>query len=421
MLRPIGTLHPPLYIPEGTILVGGAVRDLLLGRRPLDLDLLAKDPERSAQEAALHLSGQAFPLDEERRLYRVVARGLTLDFAPLEDLEKDLLSRDFRLNALALVGNLVLGPLGAAEDLRKRRLEPVREENLYQDALRSLRGVRLAVTLSLGLGPNARGMLLKHAQHLQAHPEAHPAPERVQAELEKILLSSRAAYGFWLLKRLGLLQVYLPELAETQGVKQLGRHFLGVFDHSLSVLFHLLWLYPRAPLALRLAALFHDLGKALTQTWDAAQARYRFPGHEREGARLAETLLVRLRFPKKVVERTKALILAHMHPFPPTPRAKQRFFLKHQDLLPDLLYLQAADRLARQKGEAEAWALQGLIQEFHAKPPPRKPLLSGEEVMALLGLPPGPAVGRALRQLLLAQAEGRVKDKEEAMDFLRGL
>ncbi|MER3603796.1 MAG: poly(A) polymerase, partial [Thermus sp.] len=71
MLRPIGTLHPPLYIPEGTILVGGAVRDLLLGRRPLDLDLLAKDPERSAQEAALHLSGQAFPLDEERRLYRV--------------------------------------------------------------------------------------------------------------------------------------------------------------------------------------------------------------------------------------------------------------------------------------------------------------------------------------------------------------
>ena len=419
MLRPVGTLHPPLYIPQKAVLVGGAVRDLLLGRKPLDLDLLAKDPKGQAEEAASRLGGRFFPLDEERGLYRVVAGGLTLDFAPLLDLEKDLLSRDFRLNAMALVNGVVLGPFGVERDLKERRLQVIREENLYQDSLRSLRGVRLAVTLGLGLGPASREMLKRHAHHLQAHPEAQPAPERVQSELERILLSPRAAYGFWLMERLGLLQVYLPELARTKRVEQLGRHFLDVFDHSLCVLFHLLFLKPDAPLALRLAALLHDLGKATTQSWDEVKGRYRFLGHERESARLAEALLLRLRFPKKIVERTEALILAHMHL--PSPKAKRRFFLKHKDLLPDLLYLQAADRLARMGGEAEAAPLLELAEEFLTAPPPQKPLLTGEEVMALLGLSPGPEVGRALRRLLLAQAEGKVKSKEEAEAFLKGL
>jgi poly(A) polymerase len=395
------------------------VRDLLLGRRPTDLDLLAKDPEKAAQEAAFRLSGRLFPLDEERRLYRVVTpRRLTLDFAPLEDLEEDLLSRDFRLNALALSGRLVLGPFGAREDLKGRRLEPVREENLYQDHLRSLRGVRLSTTLGLGLGPGARAALARHARHLQAHPEDRPAPERVGSELERLLLSPRAAHGFLLMDRLGLLEVYLPELARTRGVPQLGRHFLDVLDHSLSVLFHLLWLYPQAPLALRLAALLHDLGKATTGVWDEEKGRYRFLGHEKESARLAEVLLLRLRFPKKVVERVKALVLAHMHAPPSTPRGLRRFFLRRSDLLPDLLYLQAADRLARLEGEREAWALLELAEAFRTAPPPSRPLLSGEEVMALLGLSPGPEVGRALRRLLLAQAEGRVTSKEEARAFL---
>ncbi|MGQ9510311.1 MAG: HD domain-containing protein [Thermaceae bacterium] len=417
MLRPIRALHPPFYIPKGALLVGGAVRDLLLGRRPLDLDFLAEDPEGIAQKTAQELGGRAFPLSEERGQYRVAVQGMTLDFAPLpKRLEEDLLGRDFRINALVLVKGIALGLPKVEEDLEKRRLEPVREENLYQDSLRSLRGVRLSVTLGLGLGKEARAALARHAVHLLAHPEEKPAPERVESELTRILLSPRAAYGVWLMERLGLLEVYLEELAETRGIDRLGRHFLDVFHHSLSVLFHLTWLYPKAPLELRLAALLHDVGKAKTQAWDEGKKRYR-----RESAKLAEALLLRLRFPKRTVKRVTTLILAHMHPLPQTPRLERRFFLRYKDLLPDLLYLQAADRFGRKEGEAEGWAFLELAKRFLQEPPPRKPLLSGEEVMALLSLHPGPEVGRVLNGLLLAQAEGRVKNREDALAFLEKL
>ena len=360
-----------------------------------------------------------FPLDPKRGHYRLVVGERTLDFTPLEGrLEEDLLRRDYRVNALLWKGGAVFGLKGVEEDLRRRLLVPVREENLYQDHLRSLRGVRLAATLGFGLPQRTREALGRHARFLQAHPEALPARERVKEELARLLLSPRAAFGLRLLERVGLLGVYLPELALLVGLHQGGVHHLPAWDHTLSAVFHLLWLWPEAPLEARLAALFHDVGKPLTRRFDPEVGRFRFLGHAEVGAEIARASLFWLRFPKEVVERAAGLVRRHMDRLPEERKALRRFFLRRQDLLPDLVYLMAADRLATRGVEREAWEVLGRYEEVLKDPLPQRPLLSGEEVMALLGLQEGPEVGRALKALLEAQAEGRVGTKEEARAFL---
>ncbi|WP_460171496.1 HDIG domain-containing metalloprotein [Thermus sp. FJN-A] len=409
----------PFYTPKGAFPVGGAVRDLLLGKGPKDLDYAALDPEGAALEAQGHYGGTLFSLDPRRGHFRLVAGPLTLDFTPLgESLEADLLRRDYRVNALAWVRGKVFGLPGAGEDLRRRLLVPVREENLYQDHLRSLRGVRLAAALGFGLPQGTREALYRHAQFLQAHPEALPARERVKEEFTKLLLSPRAAFGLRLLEATGLLGVYLPELLPLVGLHQGGVHHLPAWEHTLSVVFHLLWLWPEAPLEARLAALYHDAGKPLTRRFDPEVGRFRFLGHAEVGAEIAKAGLFWLRFPRETVEKASALVRRHMDRPPEERGALRRFFLRRQDLLPALPYLMAADRLATRGVEAEAWAVLGRYQEALREPLPERPLLSGEAVMALLGLDPGPEVGRALKALLEAQASGQVKTPEEARAFL---
>ncbi|UZX14519.1 HD domain-containing protein [Thermus sp. PS18] len=419
MLRPIAHRDFPFYTPKGAIPVGGALRDLLLGRRPQDLDFVAEDPRKAAQDAQSHLGGTLFPLDEERDQYRLVTGGLVLDFSPLEgSLEEDLLKRDFRLNALFWRQNRILGIRGADEDLNRRVLVPVREANLYEDHLRSLRAVRLAASLGLGLPGETRDALSRHARFLQAHPEALPARERVKEELSRLLLSPRAAWGLHLLERTGLLDVYLPELRLLVGLKQGGVHHLDGWQHTLSVLFHLAWLWPEAPLEARLAALYHDVGKPLTRRFDPEAGRFRFLGHAEVGAEVTGASLEWLRFPKETVERAKALVRRHMDRPPEGKPALRRFYFRRHDHLPALPYLMAADRLGTKGVEKEAWEVLEAYREALSEPLPERPLLSGEEVMALLDLKPGPQVGRALEALLLAQAEGRVRTREEARAFL---
>lgn len=399
--------------------MGGAVRDLLLGRRPSDLDFVAEDPERAAEEARRRYGGTLLPLDPKRGQYRLVAGGLVLDFAPLEGSpEEDLLRRDYRVNALLWLRGKVFGLPGTAQDLEKRLLVPVREANLYQDHLRSLRGVRLAGTLGLGLPEATRKALARHARFLQAHPEAFPARERVREEISRLLLSPRPAFGLHALERTGLLGVFLPELALLVGLPQGGVHHLCAWRHTLSVVFHLLWLWPKAPLEARLAALYHDAGKPLTRRFDPEVGRFRFLGHAEVGAEMARAALSWLRFPKDGVERVQALVRRHMDRPPEERKALRRFLLKRRELLPDLLYLMAADRLGARGVEGEAWTLLENFQNALEEPLPTKPLLSGEEVMTLLRLSPGPEVGRALAALLEAQAEGRVTTLEEARAFL---
>ena len=420
--------------PRAGFLVGGAVRDTLLGRGTRDFDWLAKDPRAEAERAASHLGGSAFVLDESRGHWRVVAGGETRDYAPLgnlnndpnNDLEANLRARDYTVNAVAadLAGTLV-DPTGGLNDLRAKRLRMVSETNLRSDPVRGLRGVRFAATLGFNLESQTEAAIRAHAEDLQAGTAPLPAWERVNDELTLLLLSDRAAPGLQRLHRLGLLRVFLPELAAAEGVTQGSFHHLDVLGHSLEALNQLVQGFPDADLTLRWATLLHDLGKPPTKTHYGDGRRYHFYGHDRVGAELTGTLLSRLRVPNARRERAAALVRAHMVQLPRTEREARRFVHRRRELLPDLLKLMVADReAARGPGSSEVGrrayrlAVAGVL-EILAEPPPSKPLLDGLEVMRLLNLQPGPRVGEGVHFVREAEAVGDVRTKEEAEAALR--
>jgi poly(A) polymerase len=413
--------------PEGGYLVGGALRDALLGRPFGDLDWLVPAPERAAREAAEGLGGSAFPLDGARGHWRVVAGDLSRDYTPLGGaLEANLRARDYTVNAVAAdpEGHL-FDPLDGLRDLRGRRLRMVSRKNLRADPLRPLRGVRLAAGLGFTLEAETHAAISAEACAQRAGEVALPAPERVGEELNRLLLSERAAYGVRLMERLGLLDVYLPELALGREVEQRGFHHLNVLAHNLLALEQLLRHFPDSPLSLRWAALLHDLGKPATQTFDASGRYYHFYGHDKLGAELASSLLRRLRQPDERIRRVAGLIRYHMLPLPGSDKEARRFLHRRRALLPDLLKLMVADREAARgplasKGGRERYRLAlARVLRLMAEAPPAKPLLDGREVMALLGLAPGPRVGEAVRFVQEAAAVGDVSGRAEAERALR--
>ena len=403
--------------------MGGAVRDLLLGNRPKDLDFVVPEPERSARALADRLGGGAFLLDPERGLWRVAASGQTYDYAPMpHGLEADLLRRDFTLNALAVSPRgVVVGPAIARYDLEHRLLRAIRKANLWDDPLRSLRAVRLSVTAGLRLEPQTEGWVREHAQHLR-ETRSLPAWERVAEELNRILLHPSAALALHRLERLGLLGVYLPELAAGIGVEQQGAHHLDVWRHSLEVLAQLILLFPQADPALRWAALLHDVAKPQTRQWSPDKGRYTFYRHDELGAELTRQILTRLRQPGERVEQAARLVRLHMQHPPQGGRELRRFLHRRRKELPGLIWLQMADMAGilgyreRMQGLRERLQAIQSLPEGTAAP---KPLLDGREVMQLLDLEPGPQVGQALAALLEAQALGEVQSRAEAEGFLR--
>lgn len=421
--------------PQDGYLVGGAVRDRLAGLTPKDHDWLVPDPKRAAADFAASTGGSAFCLDDERDHWRVVATGpVTHDFTPLRPvagdlragLERDLFGRDLSINAMALTADEELvDPTGGSADLAQRTLRTPRTANLAADTLRLLRVARFAATLGFTIEGDTHAAVRELAAAQAAGEVALPASERVGAELNELLLSERAAAGVRLLEELGLLSLYLPELAAGRGVEQRGLHHLDVLDHSIAALAGLVDGFPDAGLALRWATLLHDVGKPPTREVDEL-GQVRFYGHAREGARLTARLLRRLRLPTEVVAHASGLVRYHMVNLPDSERAARRFVHRRRQLLPDLLRLMLADREAARGRRASAagrtayrLAISRVLAVLDEEPAPA-PLLDGHTVMAILGLPPGPRVGEALAFVAEAAAVGDAKDAGEAEQLLLG-
>ncbi|MDP9763701.1 HD domain-containing protein [Deinococcus enclensis] len=418
---------PPF--PPGGILVGGAARDWLRGVTPKDYDWAVPDPAGAARVTAEVLGGAAFPLDEERGYWRVSAvGGVQHDFVPLPaDVEGDLRRRDFTVNALAVLeGGRVLDVVGGRADLRARRVRMVSAGNVRADPLRVWRAARFEVTLGFRLDRATEEAVRAVVADLRAGRLPFPAWERVRDEVNALLGHPEAARGVLRLEELGLLALTVPELREGLGVEQGGFHHLDVFGHGVEALHQLLARVPDAGLALRWAALLHDVGKPRARAVDGVTGRVSFHGHDRVGQELTADILSRLRVPAADVRHAAALVGAHMLPLPAGEREARRFVHRRRALLPDLLSVMLADREAARgpmstPGSRHAYALgmERVLAALEAQPAEPPPLLDGREVMALLDLPPGPGVGAALRVLAEAAALGEVRDAPGARAFLR--
>ncbi|MCS6842897.1 MAG: HD domain-containing protein [Caldilineales bacterium] len=386
--------------PPPVHLVGGCVRDLLLGRPTKDLDVVVPTGAlRLARAAADALGGAYVPLDVERDTARALfadeAGPVQLDVAGWRGatLADDLRARDFTVNALAWeLGSpdpRLMDVTGGLDDLAQRLIRLTAERALLDDPLRGLRGVRLAAELApwgFRLEGETAQALRRHAPLL-----GQPSAERVRDELVRILSAESPDCWLRLMDGLGQLSVVLPEVAALHGVEQPPPHRWDVFEHTLAVVAHAAWQLrwldgkaePRtaqeAALAEALAArradlrshfsrrdgqvrtrgqmwlwaaLAHDWGKPAARSVETSSAgaeRVRFLGHEQVGAALVEEALRRLRFNDVEVRRAKLIVAQHMRPLSLAEagtlarRAVYRFFRATRDAGVDVALLSLAD------------------------------------------------------------------------------
>jgi putative nucleotidyltransferase with HDIG domain len=441
-------------------LVGGAVRDRLLGRESTDYDVVLRgDPKPLARAFARAARAHPFALSEAFGAWRVVARDHSwqVDLMPLagETIEEDLGQRDLTVNAIAqvLADGAYVDPLGGIVDLRERRLRMVSPEAFQRDPLRAMRVARIACELDFTVeDATAR------AAALSASAVARIAAERVFAELKLILASDRALDGLRLLDELGVTEAVLPELARLHGIEQSRYHHLDVHEHTRAVLGELIKLEAdpepvfgehapqlRAALAqplanelsraeaLRFGALFHDIAKPGTREV-TGEGRVTFFGHDAAGAEIAVAVLQRLRASERLCEYVAALTRHHLrlgflvHETPLTRRAVYRYLKACSPVALDVTVLSVADRLAtRGSGSSEAIEkhlrlarqLLGEALAWQADPP--RPPVRGDELARAAGIKPGPEIGRVLAELEEASFAGEINGREDALERGREL
>ncbi len=444
-------------------LVGGAVRDRVLGRSLTDLDLVVDgDPEQAARAIA-RAAGRAacFALSEDFGAWRVVARDRAwqADVERLRggSLEADLVLRDFTVNAIAepIEGGAPIDPLGGLQDLTARRLRMVGPSAFSDDPLRVLRLVRM--TVELELEPEAQ---TSRAAHAHADELRDVSAERVFMELRRILATQHARRGIELMAELGAMAVVLGELQALRGVDQSRFHHLDVYGHTLEVLDRTIELQAdpgtimgdehaaelaavlAEPLAdeltrgeaLRWGALLHDAAKPLTRGVRPQDGRVTFIGHDARGAELARAVLGRLRASERLRGHVAALVGNHLrlgflvHESQPLSRRTVYSYLRAcEPVEVDVTLLSMADRLATRGDRAEEAIdahmrmARGMLQDalrWRAEGPP-PPLWRGDELARALGIDVGSRVGELLEELAEGQYAGELSTREQALTYAR--
>ncbi len=449
--------------------VGGTVRDALLGRPIRDLDIAVDgDPALAAKAISRALGGPVFRLSEEFGAWRVVLRGegFTCDVSPLQadTIEGDLARRDFSVNAIALPLTLEeaapLDPQGGVADVETRTLRVLGGDSLDTSAyaLDALRPWRLArLSTELGFAPDARTerLTLEAASSV-----TNASPERIFAELRRLVIADRVLHGLALADRLGLIAAVLPELAALHGVEQSHFHHLDVHGHTLEVLREQLGiehdpasvfgpeLGPRVAdllaeqladdltraQALRFAALTHDIAKPATRQV-LPNGRVTFIGHDRVGEEVISVICRRLRTSERLREFLGAIARHHLvlgflvHERPIDRGAVYRYLRTCSPVEVEVTVLSCADRLATRGKNAEraielhvelARELMAAALEWRATGPP-KPAVRGDALARALGMEPGPELGVLLSKLAEARYTGEASTADEAVELARRL
>ncbi len=416
-------------------LVGGAVRDYLLGREACDFDV-ATD---ARPEEVARLYRRVIPTGIKHGTVTVLWKGLEIEVTTFRTesgyadgrhpdkveyastIEEDLSRRDFAMNAMAfdLATELLVDPHGGQADLSGRLVRAVGDpfERFREDGLRPLRAIRFASQLGFEIDAPTLAAIRPSIPRFRL-----VSPERVRDELQKTLLSELPSRGLRLLEGTGLLEEIVPELSACRGVEQKGMHVFDVLDH----------LYASADasppeLVLRLAALLHDVGKpeAKAELPGEAPTFYR---HEEYSARMSESILKRLKLPNAIVDEVAQLIRCHMFSYDDswTDAAVRRFIARvGPERIEELFALRLADgagilgrpidprsldplraRIDRVIAAKEAFGLADLA-------------VKGGD-LASIGVPPGRAMGAMLKELLEAVMDDPSLNERERLLEIAG-
>ncbi|WP_051992281.1 CCA tRNA nucleotidyltransferase [Mobilicoccus pelagius] len=436
-------------------LVGGPVRDAFLGRESHDLDLttsaMPDETERilAAWGDATWDMGREFGTIGARRgatvvevtTYRADAydgqtRKPVVAFG--ENLDDDLVRRDFTVNAMALrLPDLqFVDPHGGLEDLAGRRLRTpgAAEVSFGDDPLRMMRAARFAAQLGFDVAPEVRTAMTEMATSLGI-----VSAERIRDEFSKLMLAADPVTGLRLLVDTGLADVMLPELSVMRETVDEHRRHKDVYEHSLTVLRQAIALegphdgppesVPGPDLVLRLAAILHDIGKPATRRFEP-DGGVTFHHHEVVGAKMAAKRLRALRYDKETVKAVSRLVELHLrfHGYGSgewTDSAVRRYVTDAGPLLTRLHRLTRADCTTRNRRKAETLrrtydSLEARIETLMDAEELKKvrPELDGNEIGEILGISPGPVLGRAYKHLLSVRLDQGPIGKDAAREEL---
>ncbi len=420
-------------------LVGGSVRDAIMGRPTHDIDLTTDAPTL-AIKTLLETSGvdSLYTLGEKFGTIGAIVGDTTVEVTtfrsqedippeggPLAALFTDLAHRDFTINAMArdLRTGELHDPHEGQLDIQHHLMRAVGDphERFQEDPLRMLRAVRMGVELGFFID-RATGEAIRDL----AYTLDNVARERVGAELERMLVTERPSESINLLDSLGLLAFTIPEILQMHEMERGPLHYKEVYPHTLKVL-------DRVPpdLVLRWAALLHDIAKPAT--YGITDGEVHFFGHDQLGARMARQILTRLREPADVVESVTQLVAEHLRigVYDPswTDGAVRRFLRETAPITERLFALSRAD-ITSQRPQRVAAALARVdalyerCEQIKAEGEVEKlsSPLNGDELMAIFGGRPGPWIGRVKDYLLDLVIDGTLgkEDKEAAERLARG-
>ncbi|TYO97950.1 CCA tRNA nucleotidyltransferase [Desulfallas thermosapovorans] len=438
-------------------LVGGSVRDLLLGRAPRDIDLVVYGRARDLVCKLVGVNGiRTVVLNKEHDLVRVVllSNMYHVDITGLgsEELPLDLRRRDFTINAMALPvkdylqgdwSGLVIDPLGGLSDLREGVIRACSTASFNKDPIRVLRAVRLQAQLGFNIAPGTMELM----QNLQRPLSTAPG-ERVWEEFRLILdLPNASDIIDVLAQRIKALEQIFPEIELMRRMEQNYYHTDNVWDHCFKTLVEFerltrdeslrvgenYWRGEKRLPVIKLACLFHDVGKLKTSGM-REDGRITFYGHHQAGGPMAENIGHRLKMSKREIQLFRRLVEWHMQPLflyknnPPSSKSVFRFFRHLGQDTPACLLLSLADVTSSRRAtgklalaeEYKKYILH-LLRQYKEKKDQvfnHKTLLDGKEICSIFGLKPCPLVGRLKNDLWDAQMEGKVTTRQEALEFL---
>lgn len=410
-------------------IVGGCVRDLILGREPKDWDVTTNAKPEQIQGLfvktfyendygtvgvvngkVIHetLAGQALRVVEVTP-FRIEGKYSdhrhpdSVKFA--KKLEDDLKRRDFTINSIAydISKGHIIDPHKGQIDIKDNIIRTVGEpgDRFSEDALRMIRAVRFSTELGFMINKETSDAIEENS-----HLITSLSIERIRDELSKIIMSPNPMAGIIMLHRYGILKYIAPELEEGLGVKQNGDHIYEVWEHNLRALNHAAdrgW-----PLEVRIGALLHDVGKPRTRLWNKEKNDYTFYGHDVVGAKMTSKILSRLKFPNDFIDNVSKLVRYHM------------FF---SDI--ETITLSAVRRIVRNVGPENVWSLmkvracdrigmgrpketpyrlrkyEAMIEEAMRAPVSVSMLkINGNRIIEITKTPPGPKIGYILHALL---------------------
>lgn len=451
-----------LHIPQ-LYLVGGTVRDLLLGKHPKDIDLACRGAKEFASALAGCRDAALVPMEKKPQepCYRVVDRkdsGNYLDIAEMrgETIHDDLRQRDFTVDAMAfeLHADGSFGPLidivNGRADIEAMIIRMASDRSIASDPLRILRAFRIAAQLGFSID----GLTLKEMKS-RAGSLRDISSERITAELMLLFRTSRAGSSFRQMDGLGIPEVIFSEITAMKGCPQNGFHHLDVWEHSLMVveqaehIVHApaehfgplgervagyLGSSGRIPL-LKFGALLHDVGKPSTKDTDPASGRITFYGHDEKGAKLTDMISQRLKLSGRDRDFISQLAREHIRVLNlisgnMKPAALMKWFRVMGDDSVSSIILGMADVLSSRGPESteeyrERFVSSGkmFVRDYFEtiKAKIGTPALVTGNDLIVLGIGPGPEIGRVLEEIQSAQDTGEVRNRDEALELARKL